>query len=76
MAAADITALSTSVDSQLTNLQQQQEIEGLKAEIVDLNEKLDTLKIKRAEDKGKLKESEKMKIQLQQVCENIMYLLC
>ena len=65
--AADISALSTSVDSQLTNLQQQQEIEGLKAEIKDLNEKLETLKIKRAEDKGKLKEFEKTKIQLQQV---------
>jgi dynactin 1 len=51
----------------MTNLQQQQEIEGLKAEVKDLNEKLDTLKIKRAEDKVKLKEGEKLKIQLQQV---------
>ena len=55
------------MDSQLTNIQQQQEIEGLKAEIKDLNEKLETLKIKRAEDKAKLKEFEKTKIQLQQV---------
>lgn len=51
----------------MTNLQQQQEIEGLKAEVRDLNEKLETLKIKRAEDKVKLKEFEKVKIQLQQV---------
>lgn len=51
----------------MTNLQQQQEIEGLKAEVKDLNEKLETLKIKRADDKTKLKEFEKVKIQLQQV---------
>ena len=67
-AAADINALSSAIDNQMTNLQQQQEIDGLKAEIKDLNEKLDTLKVKRAEDKAKLKEFEKVKIQLQQVC--------
>lgn len=58
---------SSPVIDKMTNLQQQQEMEGLKAEIKDLNEKLDTLKIKRSEDKAKLKEFEKSKIQLQQV---------
>ncbi|KAL3863717.1 hypothetical protein ACJMK2_005462 [Sinanodonta woodiana] len=68
--AADINAVNVSnVESKMLNLQQQQEIEGLKAEIKDLNEKLDTLKIKRAEDKVKLKEFEKTKIQLQQLQE-------
>lgn len=57
----------SSIDERLTNLQQQQEIEGLKVEVKDLNEKLETLKIKRNEDKIKLKEFEKTKIQLQQV---------
>ena len=57
----------TSIDERLTNVQQQQEIEGLRVEVKDLNEKLDTLKIKRNEDKAKLKEFEKTKIQLQQV---------
>ena len=56
-----------SIDERLTNVQQQQEIEGLQVEVKDLNEKLDTLKIKRNEDKAKLKEFEKTKIQLQQV---------
>ncbi|KAK3590123.1 hypothetical protein CHS0354_041172 [Potamilus streckersoni] len=68
--AADINAVNVSnVESKMLNLQQQQEIEGLKAEIKDLNEKLDTLKFKRAEDKVKLKEFEKTKIQLQQLQE-------
>ena len=55
----------------MTNLQQQQEIEGLKAEVKDLNEKLETLKMKRADDKVKIKEGEKLKIQLQQVSDMI-----
>ncbi|KAK3741300.1 hypothetical protein RRG08_034345 [Elysia crispata] len=58
-----------SIDERLTNVQQQQEIEGLQVEVKDLNEKLDTLKIKRNEDKAKLKEFEKTKIQLQQLQE-------
>ncbi|XP_056005085.1 dynactin subunit 1-like isoform X4 [Ostrea edulis] len=74
----DLTSMTRSLDSSLTtagsedklsNLQTQQEMEGLKAEIKDLNEKLETLKIKRAEDKTKLKEFEKAKIQLQQLQE-------
>ena len=59
--------MSTSISEKMENLQQQQEIEGLQAEVRDLEEKLETLKVKRAEDKVKLKEFEKVKIQLQQV---------
>jgi len=59
----------SSIDDRLANVQQLQEIEGLKEEVKDLNEKLETLKIKRGEDKVKLKEFEKAKIQLQQLQE-------
>ncbi|XP_059515364.1 dynactin subunit 1 isoform X1 [Myotis daubentonii] len=45
------------------------EEEGLKAQVRDLEEKLETLRLKRAEDKAKLKELEKHKIQLEQVQE-------
>ncbi|CAH1783867.1 unnamed protein product [Owenia fusiformis] len=67
--AAQISGMSKSIDSQMFGLQQQQEMDGLKAEVKDLEEKLETIKIKRAEDKTKLKEAEKMKIQLQQLQE-------
>lgn len=46
-----------------------QEEEALKAQVKDLEEKLETLRIKRAEDKAKLKEMEKYKIQLEQLQE-------
>ena len=42
-------------------------MDDLRLQVTDLQEKLDTIKVKRAEDKGKLKDAEKMKIQLQQV---------
>ncbi|XP_005089837.1 dynactin subunit 1 isoform X2 [Aplysia californica] len=72
MSLSQLSAMSSSqssIDERLTNVQQQQEIEGLKTEVKDLNEKLETLKIKRGEDKVKLKEFEKTKIQLQQLQE-------
>ncbi|XP_030841615.1 dynactin subunit 1 isoform X2 [Strongylocentrotus purpuratus] len=46
-----------------------EEAEFLKMEVKDLQEKLETLKMKRAEDRAKLKEGEKMRIQLQQLQE-------
>lgn len=46
-----------------------QEEEGLRAQVRDLEEKLETLRLKRSEDKAKLKELEKHKIQLEQVQE-------
>ncbi|XP_061565384.1 dynactin subunit 1-like isoform X1 [Cololabis saira] len=46
-----------------------QEEESLRAQVKDLEEKLETLKMKRTEDKAKLKELEKHKIQLEQLHE-------
>ncbi|KAF7666140.1 hypothetical protein LDENG_00116810 [Lucifuga dentata] len=46
-----------------------QEEEALRAQVKDLEEKLETLKMKRTEDKVKLKELEKHKIQLEQLQE-------
>ncbi|KAK7109531.1 dynactin subunit 1-like isoform X4 [Littorina saxatilis] len=62
-------SLPMSIDEKLAAVQQQQENDGLQAEIKDLKEKLETLMMKRTEDKAKLKEMEKMKIQLQQLQE-------
>ncbi|XP_063042808.1 dynactin subunit 1a [Engraulis encrasicolus] len=45
------------------------EEEALRAQVKDLEEKLETLKVKRQEDKAKLKELEKHKIQLEQLQE-------
>ncbi|RVE56870.1 hypothetical protein OJAV_G00210550 [Oryzias javanicus] len=45
------------------------EEETLRAQVKDLDEKLETLKMKRTEDKAKLKELEKHKIQLEQLQE-------
>ncbi|XP_056298596.1 dynactin subunit 1-like isoform X5 [Pseudoliparis swirei] len=46
-----------------------QDEESMRAQVKDLEEKLETLKMKRAEDKAKLKELEKHKIQLEQLQE-------
>jgi len=59
--------MSSAINVQIENLHQQQEMDGLRAEVKDLQEKLETLKVKRAQDATKLKEYEKVKIQLQQV---------
>ncbi|XP_072262843.1 dynactin subunit 1 isoform X2 [Pyxicephalus adspersus] len=45
------------------------EEESLRAQVKDLEEKLETLKMKRAEDKAKLKELEKSKLQLEHLQE-------
>jgi len=67
MTSADIAAMSSSINAQMESLHQQQEMDGLRAEVKDLQEKLDTLKVKRSQDAARLKEFEKAKIQLQQV---------
>lgn len=46
-----------------------QEEEALRTQVKDLEEKLETLKMKRTEDKAKVKELEKHKIQLEQLQE-------
>lgn len=58
-----------SVEEKISNLQHQQEIENLRAQIHDLSEKLETLKIKRSEDREKLKDYDKTKMQLDQLLE-------
>lgn len=50
-------------------MQHQQDLDNLKFQIKDLNEKLETLKIKRQEDREKLKDYEKCKLQLDQLLE-------
>lgn len=45
-----------------------EKIKCLENEVMDLTEKLETIKVKRAEDRSKLKEAEKVKIQHEQVC--------
>ncbi|RZC39748.1 dynactin subunit 1 [Asbolus verrucosus] len=59
----------TSVEEKISMIQLQQEMENRNQQIRDLNEKLDTLKIKRQDDKEKLKEFDKLKIQLEQLIE-------
>ena len=74
MSAANIGQMTSSIDNQMAGLQLQQENDGLKAEVKDLEEKLETLKVKKAEDKVKLKELDKVKIQLQHVCMTANYI--
>ncbi|KRT81438.1 hypothetical protein AMK59_5748 [Oryctes borbonicus] len=59
----------TSMEEKISNLQLQQEIENRNQQIKDLTEKLDTLKVKRQEDKERLKDYDKLKIQLEQLIE-------
>ncbi|CAG5036980.1 unnamed protein product [Parnassius apollo] len=60
---------STAVEDKLANMQAQQEITNLKAEVEDLKEKLETLKVRRAEDREKLRELERLRLQLDQANE-------
>ncbi|XP_076067204.1 dynactin subunit 1-like isoform X5 [Oratosquilla oratoria] len=57
------------MEEKVASLQKDQEIENLKGEIRDLNEKLETLRVKRAQDKDKLKEGEKLRLQVEQLVE-------
>lgn len=66
---APSTAMQT-LEDKAQLIQNQQEMENLRGEIRDLNEKLETLRVKRAMDKDKLKEGEKMKLQIEQLVEN------
>lgn len=62
-------SLSMAIEERVSGLQLSQENENLKAEIRDLNEKLETLKVRRNQDKEKLKEADKMRLQLDQLLE-------
>lgn len=54
----------TSVDEKISHLQLQQELENRNQQIRDLTEKIDTLKLRRQEDKEKLKDYDKLRIQV------------
>ncbi|XP_065076699.1 dynactin subunit 1 isoform X3 [Ochlerotatus camptorhynchus] len=58
-----------STEDRIHLLQMQQEIEDLKTQNKDLVEKLETLKVRRAEDKERLREFDKMKTQYDQLVE-------
>ncbi|CAB3232227.1 unnamed protein product [Arctia plantaginis] len=60
---------SSSMEDKIANIQAQQEITNLKAEVEDLKEKLETIKIRRAEDREKLREFERVRLQLDQANE-------
>ncbi|XP_035742327.1 dynactin subunit 1-like isoform X2 [Vespa mandarinia] len=62
-------ATSNLVEEKLTHLQLMQENENLKAQVRDLNEKVETLRVKRIQDKEKMKDFEKTKLQLEQLLE-------
>ncbi|XP_053623105.1 dynactin subunit 1 isoform X2 [Plodia interpunctella] len=64
-----ITSPPAPVEDKLANLQAQQEITSLKSEVEDLKEKLETLKVRRAEDREKLRELERLRLQLEQANE-------
>ncbi|XP_013138470.1 PREDICTED: dynactin subunit 1-like [Papilio polytes] len=61
--------VSNAVEDKLANMQAQQEITNLKSEVEDLKEKLETLRVRRAEDREKLKELERVRLQLDQANE-------
>ena len=61
--------LSDKMEEKIAAIQLQQEINNYKDEIKDLGEKLETVKVKRAQDQQKMKEFEKMVLQNEQLLE-------
>ena len=62
-------ALQERLEEKVANLQREQELQQSKETIKDLEEKLETIKIKRAKELEKLKEFEKMKFAHEQLLE-------
>lgn len=62
-------APSSATEDKIYSLQVQQENEELKNQVRDLTEKLETLKVRRAEDKERLRESDKFKTQIESLVE-------
>jgi dynactin 1 len=62
-------AMQERLEEKVANLQVQQELQQSKDTVKDLEEKLETIKIKRARELEKLKEFEKMKFQHEQLLE-------
>ncbi|XP_046383586.1 dynactin subunit 1 isoform X2 [Ischnura elegans] len=57
------------MEERLASLQLQRELESARAEITDLQEKLETLKVKRMQDKERLKDYDKTRLQLEHMME-------
>merc|ERR1719336_2422340 len=57
------------MEEKINNIQLQQEINNYKDDMKDLQEKFETLKVKRAQDKEKLKDYERIMIQNEQLVE-------
>lgn len=68
MASPALTA-QHSVEEKLSALQLQQENDDLRNQVRDLTEKLDTLRLRRAEDKERFREFDKMQTQFEQMQE-------
>ncbi|XP_050594414.1 dynactin subunit 1-like isoform X3 [Bombus affinis] len=62
-------AAANVVEEKLSHLQLQQENENLKSQVRDLTEKVETLRVKRMQDKERMKDFEKTKLQLEQLIE-------
>lgn len=62
-------APSSATEDKIHNLQLQQENEDLKIQVRDVSEKLETLKVRRSEDKERLRDFDKMKTQFEQLQE-------
>src|SRR5690349_13525974 len=62
-------APSSSTEDKIHMLQTQQENEDLKNQVRDLSEKLETLKVRRSEDKERMRDFDKMKTQYDQLQE-------
>ena len=61
--------LSDKMEEKISNMQLQQEINNYKDDVKDLQEKLETLKVKRAQDKEKMKDYERIVLQNEQLVE-------
>ncbi|XP_015433169.1 PREDICTED: dynactin subunit 1 isoform X1 [Dufourea novaeangliae] len=62
-------AAANVIEEKLSHLQLQQENENLKSQTRDLTEKVETLRVKRMQDKERMKDFEKTKLQLEQLVE-------
>ncbi|XP_015111806.1 dynactin subunit 1 isoform X2 [Diachasma alloeum] len=60
---------ASNIEEKLSHLQLVQENENLKAQVSDLTEKVETLRVKRMQDKERMKDFEKTKLQFEQLLE-------
>ncbi|XP_076632300.1 dynactin subunit 1 isoform X2 [Colletes latitarsis] len=62
-------AAANVIEEKLSHLQLQQENENLKSQVRDLTDKVETLRVKRMQDKERMKDFEKTKLQFEQLLE-------